>query len=60
VPELAGLGGGEIHKPWTAAVERLSAAGIELGETYPLPIVDHIEARADALAAYSAIRGARA
>jgi deoxyribodipyrimidine photolyase len=30
-----------------------------LGNAYPLPIVDHVEARERALAAYSAIRGGR-
>ena len=35
-------------------------AGIELGRTYPRPIVDHGEARLRALAAYKSIAGATA
>jgi deoxyribodipyrimidine photo-lyase len=34
----------------------LEKAGIVLGENYPDPLVDHGEARARALAAYSEIR----
>jgi deoxyribodipyrimidine photo-lyase len=58
VPELAGLGDGDIHAPWEASPLVLSAAGVRLGKTYPLPIIGHAEARARALAAYEAARGA--
>jgi deoxyribodipyrimidine photo-lyase len=46
-----------IHQPWTATSAQLSAAGARLGETYPLPIVDHARARQAALAAYRRISG---
>ena len=54
VPEIAALPTRVIHAPWTADAATLAAAGIRLGETYPLPIVDHARARARALAAYAA------
>lgn len=45
VPELAGLPAKHIHEPWTAPRDVLAKAGVELGRTYPRPIVDHAEAR---------------
>lgn len=57
VPELARLDAKWIHKPWEAPESALRAAGVKLGETYPLPIVDHAKARARALAAYEARKG---
>jgi deoxyribodipyrimidine photo-lyase len=57
VPELAKLSDGAIHQPWTAQKAQLSAAGVTLGQTYPLPIVDHAKARQAALAAYQRISG---
>ncbi|MEO1641733.1 MAG: deoxyribodipyrimidine photo-lyase/cryptochrome family protein [Pseudomonadota bacterium] len=44
VPELAALSAQHIHAPWDAPITILEQAGIELGETYPDRIVDHIEA----------------
>ncbi len=58
-PELAGLPVPDIHAPWTAQAETLAAAGIELGRTYPYPIVDHMAARARALAAFESLKSAR-
>jgi deoxyribodipyrimidine photo-lyase len=49
VPELARLPAAVIHKPWTAKPAQLAAAGIQLGKTYPYPIVDHDKARHRAL-----------
>ncbi|MEL6961882.1 MAG: deoxyribodipyrimidine photo-lyase, partial [Pseudomonadota bacterium] len=56
VPELAGLDAAHIHTPWEAPKEALAAAGIELGKTYPMPIVDHGKARQRALQAYGTIK----
>ena len=42
-----------IHQPWTATPLELASAGIELGKTYPQPIVDHKAGRERALAAYA-------
>jgi deoxyribodipyrimidine photo-lyase len=60
VPELARLDARFIHRPWTAPERALREAGVRLGATYPLPIVDHAAARARALAAFAAIRDGRA
>ena len=49
IPELEHLPNKWIHKPWKAPDRDLTDAGVELGSTYPLPIVDHFEARSRAL-----------
>jgi deoxyribodipyrimidine photo-lyase len=56
VPELARLPTAHIHEPWTAPPMVLAAAGVTLGKTYPLPIVDHGRARDDALAALKSLK----
>ncbi|MEN6542580.1 deoxyribodipyrimidine photo-lyase [Parvibaculum sp.] len=56
VPELARLDNRHIHRPWEAPPATLAAAGIELGATYPKPIVDHARARERALAALASIK----
>jgi deoxyribodipyrimidine photo-lyase len=53
VPELRGVAPAAIHAPWQAA----ALEGVELGTDYPLPIVDHGEARQRALDAYAAAKG---
>ena len=57
VPELAQLPDKLIHQPWTATPLELASAGVELGKTYPHPIVDHKAGRERALKAYATIRG---
>lgn len=56
VPELKDLDPKFIHKPFEAPKAVLEKAGIELGNTYPKPIVDHQGARQRALAAYSDLK----
>jgi len=56
-PELAKLPNDVIHAPFEASPEILKNAGVELGRTYPKPIVDHAQARAAALAGYQKVRG---
>ena len=56
VPELAKLKGKAIHAPWLADEADLRAAGVELGRTYPKPILDHNESRQRALEAYRKVR----
>ena len=58
VPELAKLPAKHIHKPWAAPQKVLEEAGIELGKSYPEPIVEHKSARQRALAAYDRIKDA--
>lgn len=60
VPELARLSNELLHAPWMAPASDLEAAGIKLGETYPLPIVDHGEARSKAMAGYESVKAAAA
>jgi deoxyribodipyrimidine photo-lyase len=56
VPELAKLTASDIHAPWEAQEMVLAQSGVELGKTYPEPIVDHATARARALESFAAIR----
>jgi len=56
VPELTGLPATLIHQPWSAAPLELAAAGVDLGKTYPAPIVEHKVGRERALAAFATVR----
>lgn len=56
VPELAGLPDKWIHRPWEAPRDVLRDAGVELGRTYPKPIVDHDVARRRALQALTTMK----
>lgn len=56
IPELAKLPDSWLHKPWKAPASILREAGVDLGKTYPFPIVDHDQARTRALAALATIK----
>jgi deoxyribodipyrimidine photo-lyase len=56
LPELAALPDKHLHEPWKAPVQVLQDAGVTLGETYPLPIVEHRDARIAALAVYADLK----
>jgi deoxyribodipyrimidine photo-lyase len=56
LPQLAGLEGADIHAPWEAKPLALQAAGITLGKDYPLPVVNHAEARETTLARYAVVK----
>jgi deoxyribodipyrimidine photo-lyase len=56
VPELSRLPVDAIHQPWRATPLELKAAGVELGSSYPEPIVDHKAGRERALQAYARVR----
>lgn len=58
IPELANLDNSHIHAPFEADADVLEAAGVELGKTYPKPIVDHAKARQEALDGYEAVKEA--
>jgi len=57
VPELKDLPKKYIHKPFEAPNHVLAGAGVELGKTYPKPIVNHGMARDRALEAYKGLKG---
>ncbi|MFS2104991.1 cryptochrome/photolyase family protein [Ralstonia sp. Ralssp135] len=59
LPQLANLPDKYIHAPWTAPANVLKEAGVALGETYPLPIVDHAAARAATLDRYAVTKAHR-
>jgi deoxyribodipyrimidine photo-lyase len=56
LPQLAKLSNKAIHAPWIAAPLELMAAGIELGKSYPYPVVKHDEARALTLQRYAVVK----
>ncbi|HSU07381.1 MAG TPA: deoxyribodipyrimidine photo-lyase [Acetobacteraceae bacterium] len=56
VPELRRLGAKQIHAPWQAPPLVLKAAGVELGRSYPYPIVDLVAGRRRALAALRSLQ----
>jgi deoxyribodipyrimidine photo-lyase len=55
VPELARLDVPHIHAPHAAPAAVLHAANVQIGATYPAPIVDLTESRRAALAAYQSL-----
>jgi deoxyribodipyrimidine photo-lyase len=57
VPELRNLPEKWIHRPWEAPADVLKKAGIVLGETYPLPVVDFRESKSWALDAFHGLAG---
>ena len=56
LPQLAGLPNKALHAPWLARPLELQGAGVRLGETYPLPVVEHEAARHKTLARYAVVR----
>ena len=57
VPELADLPNKFLHEPWLMSQEQQQTFGVTLGDTYPMPIVDHYEARERTLLAYGNASG---
>ena len=55
LPELAALPDKWLHQPWESPPDILQTAGIALGTTYPMPLVDHGAARQRALEAFKSI-----
>ena len=56
LPQLEKLSKKTIHAPWKAGHIELEAAGVVLGRDYPLPVVDHDEARKKTLVRYSVVK----
>ena len=57
VPELLHMPLKYIHQPWEAPLSILQQANVQLGVTYPRPMVDLKSSRALALEAYSSLKG---
>ncbi len=56
VPEIAHLPNKVLFQPWKATRAQLSDAGVVFGRDYPAPIVDHAQARENALAAFATLK----
>jgi deoxyribodipyrimidine photo-lyase len=56
LPVLEKLPTSALHSPWLAKPVELSAAGVELGKNYPMPLVQHDEARARTLQRYAVVK----
>jgi deoxyribodipyrimidine photo-lyase len=52
VPELADVPDRYLAEPWTMPEDVQAQAGCQIGRDYPRPIVDHKQARAEALERY--------
>lgn len=56
LPQLSRLSDKDIHAPWLAKPTALAAAGIQIGENYPQPLVHHDEARQRTLTRYAVVK----
>ncbi|MDQ6811994.1 MAG: DNA photolyase family protein, partial [Actinomycetota bacterium] len=56
VPELGLVPDAYLAEPWTMPPDVQNTAGCRIGRDYPAPIVDHAQARREALERYAAIR----
>lgn len=56
VPELKNMPDKYIHAPWQASKDVLKKAGIQLGKTYPNPIVELKKSREVALEAFKGLK----
>jgi deoxyribodipyrimidine photo-lyase len=58
VPELAKVPTRWIHEPWEMPADVAADCGVMIGRDYPEPVVDHAEARREAIAWFGEHRGA--
>jgi len=56
LPALSPLPNAALHAPWQARPVDLAAAGLVLGRDYPLPIVQHDQARLRTLERYAVVK----
>lgn len=56
IPEIRKLPKKYIHAPWLASQDVLEKANIKLGKNYPYPIVNHKQARENALNAFKDLK----
>jgi deoxyribodipyrimidine photo-lyase len=59
LPVLARLPEKNVHAPWAASTKALQLAGVTLGKDYPLPIVQHEDARKRTLERFAVVKKAR-
>jgi deoxyribodipyrimidine photo-lyase len=57
VPELENVPDEHVREPWRMPEEVQREAGCRIGEDYPAPIVDHKEAREEAMTRFRAVAG---
>ena len=57
VPELAGVQGKKIFRPWMMNEAEQEESGCVIGRDYPAPVVDHAEERRFAVERYRAAAG---
>lgn len=58
LPEFKDWPSKALHAPWLAAPTGSSFAGVTVGKDYPLPIVDHAQARESTLKRYAVVKNA--
>ena len=58
LPVLAKLSTAALHSPWLASPVELAAADVTLGRNYPMPVIQHAEARALTLQRYAVVKKA--
>ncbi|MEO5661443.1 MAG: deoxyribodipyrimidine photo-lyase [Polaromonas sp.] len=56
LPVLAKLPSADLHSPWLASPMALLAADVKLGGNYPMPVVQHTEARSLTLQRYAVVK----
>ena len=56
LPQLGALPDAMLHAPWQARPVDLAAAGVALGVNYPMPLVQHDEARQRTLDRYAVVK----
>lgn len=56
IPALARMPDRWIHAPWLAPADEQARAGCIVGRDYPLPVVDHAQARERTLARYAVVK----
>jgi deoxyribodipyrimidine photo-lyase len=60
VPEISPLPDRWIHAPWEASSHVLTEHGLRLGDSYPMPVVMHDQARVKTLLRYGVVKKAGA